>query len=144
LSYASIHAYFSWIVDDQERILIDRKDVRIISESVPRLSGLRTIKLSFAETSQMKMLWFENRVFVDWKHSFPLHLETILRGMISGRLGGTVIDSLEIHGFYANLTKNSDVLVHLATDAFGSIRNIVLVDSFSLLSFLGNTPLPCL
>jgi hypothetical protein len=64
--------------------------------------------------------------------------------MISGRLGGTVIDSLEIHGFYANLTKNSDVLVHLATDAFGSIRNIVLVDSFSLLSFLGNTPLPCL
>lgn len=144
LSYPSIHAYFKSVIQDQEKILDGRKDMRVLSQCISRLAGLTKIKLFFKEPDRSQQLWFGNRVFLDWRDSFPIHLEAILACILSARSEGVGIHSLEIESFYATIHPSENAISQLAASALADIRYLVLKDSVSLLSFLATVPLPSL
>lgn len=142
LRYGSIHAQFVDLMESQQEAVVDRKDIRVLCDCAQRLLRLNTIRLSFIEPDTSQLLWFSSRVFVDWDYSFPLHLEAVFECIQSVRLQGIRVCSLEINGFYANITDMT--LVDLATCALANVKYLYLYDSVNLLSWLATVPLSSL
>lgn len=91
------------------------------------------------------MLWFSNRVFVEWEKSFPLHLEAILNALIHARGAGVTIRQLNIEGFYAQMSPaDRSSFMDLLASALTWVEDIRLVDSSSALEFFCRTHLPSL
>ncbi|KAJ5084783.1 hypothetical protein NUU61_009362 [Penicillium alfredii] len=143
-SYTAIHSYFSWLAKAQHTLLHGRNDIRIFCKSLSRLCGLKAVKLSFDALKEDQFLWFANRIYVDWKDSFPIHLETVLRSMVTARGQGILIEAMEIEGFYAKLVATDVNLMGTAADALTHVKALKLVDSFSLLDFMSDVAMPSL
>ncbi|KAJ5249300.1 hypothetical protein N7468_000751 [Penicillium chermesinum] len=144
VSYKAAQRHFSAIARDQNEILTRRHDVAIFEGCVKQFLHLDTFKLSFHETQHEKYFWFANRVFIDWKDSFSLHLETMMKALRSAQVQGFSIQTIEVYGFYAGLGKNHTDLLALASECLMGISKIKLVDSFSLLHFLAGIHLESL
>lgn len=129
---------------DQEDILINRKDIKILCQSVPRLKGLKSIDLSFTEPGTSQLFWFGSRTVMNWEKSFPIHLEAVLNCIVSAGLKNVQIRSLQIRGFYANISAINKPLTGLAIRALVDVQYLGLDDSVSLLGWLASLPLPSL
>jgi hypothetical protein len=99
------------------------------------------VKLSFIDGIKQPFTWFGGRVFIDWKDSFPIHLETVIHGMIAARRDGAVIRSFEVSGFDSRLAASENELSEIMGDALFNVEDLRLIDSPSLLDFMSNVPL---
>lgn len=142
LSYRSIHSGFVDLVESQQKILLQRDDIRALCQCMQRLARLVTIRLSFTEPDSSQLPWFSNRSFMNWDYSFAIHLEAILRSIQSAQLQGSRVSSLKIHEFYASITDLA--LVELARCALADIKYLYLDNSANLLGLLTQIPLPSL
>ena len=143
-AYRAIHTYFKELVNGQQAILEERKDIRAFTECLPRLLALKTIKLSFTGEQENQLLWYSNRLFIDSGNSFVIHFEAMLRGMIAAKHNGLDIESVEIDGMPFRSAHESLSILEIAEYGLAYVRNFKLVNSPSLLDIMSAVPLPCL
>jgi hypothetical protein len=143
-AYRAIHAYFKELVNGQQAILEERKDIRAFTECLPRLLGLKTIKLSFTGEQENQLLWYSNRLFIDSGNSFVIHFEAMLRGMIAAKPNGLAIESVEIDGMPFRSAHESSRILEIAEQGLAYVMKFKLVNSPGLLDMLSAVPLPCL
>lgn len=136
-SYKSIRKQFSNILEEQNDILQERLDIEVFCRSIKSFPNLKSIHLSFDGSKEFGKLWFACRAYVKWKESFPIHLEAILRSMSTAQKKGVQITTLQVKGFYAHLDHLDKEFLDLAQSALAQVSNLELVDSVSLLRFLG-------
>lgn len=141
LSYTELHASLSSLSQEQQAILRDRIDVRIMSDSIRRFRYLSTVILSFDNLPQNKCLGFTSQLFIDWERSYSTHFHTILKAMNSANGEGILIKGLEVFGFYASLN-TACTLLTLANKAMANVTHLKLVDSVALFQFLLADNLP--
>ena len=140
-TYKAIYCYFKGMAREQMEILKERRDMRVLSESLPYLSGLRTIKLSFARAKEDRLLWFSQRLFIDNGKSYSVHIEAVLHGMAAAKNKELAIESVEVDGMHSHPT-----IEHggFTKESLASVKSFKAIDSPGLLSLLSTVPLPYL
>ncbi|KAL4888214.1 hypothetical protein BDV59DRAFT_196627 [Aspergillus ambiguus] len=144
VSYQAVHSYFAGLACEQQELLANYEDLRALKESLPRLRRLGTIRINFVDSTTAPFRWFSNRVFVDWKDSFPLHLEAISEAMIAARNFGVSVHSFSISGFYSEIPASSVVVSEKVKRALRDLRHLHVIDSPSFLKFISAIRLPAL
>lgn len=143
-TYKAIHRYFKGMAREQVEILKERRDIRVLSESLPYLSGLRTIKLSFARAKEDRLLWFSRRLFIDNGKSYSVHIEAVLHGMAAAKNKGLVFESVEVDGMHSYPTIERGSFTEVAQESLASVKSFKVVDSPGMLSLLSTVSLPYL
>jgi hypothetical protein len=64
-------------------LLKERIDIYIFASSLRHLLNLRIVKLSFYGAKEDQLLWFSNRLFLSGENSLLVHLEAVLRGLVT-------------------------------------------------------------
>lgn len=143
-SYKAIHSYFRGLARGQYGLLKERSDIQTFSECLPRLLNLTTIKLSFTGAKEDQLLWFTNRIYLESGDSFPIHLETVLRGMVKSQHNGIIVESIEIDGMHPYSTTTEGDILEIAGAALMHVKTFKLMGSSSLLELMSSIPLPSL
>lgn len=141
VSYKSIFFYFSRLCHEQQEILAEGDDESVTRRSLSRLRGLQQVELVFVDDTKKPFSWLAGRVFVDWRDSFPLHLETVLDAMVAARDGGVLLKSFKISGLYSEVATGMRQKVE---HALGDVEDIHIFDSPALLDFMTTVSLPSL
>lgn len=143
-TYKAIHSYFKGMARDQEEILKGRRDIRAFSENIPRLSGLKTIKLSFAGVKEDRLLWFSRRLFADNGETYSVHIEAVLNGMIAAKHNGLMLESVEVEGMNSHPTIDRGDLAEILQQGLAHVKKFKVVDSPGMLSLMSTISLPWL
>lgn len=125
-------------------LLKERSDIHIFSESLPHLSNLRAVKLSFTRAREEQSLWFANRLFLESKNSFLIHLKTVSRGIVVAHHNEIVVESIEIDGLHPKSAFIDANIPEIVKTAMIHIKDFKLVDSPSLLKLMSSIHLPSL
>jgi hypothetical protein len=139
-SYRELYLYFRKIARGQNGIIQQRDDIRIFSESLPRLPNLGEIKLSFNGAKEDQRLWFANRLFLEGRDSFPDHLEAVLKGIVAARHNGVFVESMQVDGMRIGTFLSAELM----EAGFACLRELTLVDSPDLIIALSSSVLPSL
>ena len=141
-SYKAIFLYFRRLVKSQQFLLNGRIDTQIFTASLPHLSNLSGIKLSFYGAQEDQLLWFSNRIFLSGEDSLLVHFETIFRAMAAAQAAGCNIKSIEIDGMHSKLSATQQNIVSVAEAALTSIERVKVANSSGFLDSLGIFALP--
>lgn len=143
-SYKSVFSYFGRLARIQDTLLKERKDIQVLSKSLPRLSSLTGISFTLKGAREDQLLWFANRIFLDSDTSFPLHVEALFKGMAAAYANGVVIRSIEIDGIQSLTTFTDSNLLKVTKSALICLEYFKLVNSPGLLDLFCAVPLPSL
>ena len=141
-SYKAIFLHFKELARAQTLLLQARTDIQIFAESLPYISNLSTVRLSFHRAKEDQLLWFSNRVFLE--NSLLTHIETVLKGIATARATGLRLKYVEIDGMNSKLTTQDDNILEIATVALANVETLTLIDSPRFLEFVSHVPLPSL
>lgn len=130
------------VIKSQQEVLLNRGDIRVLSQSAQRLARLVTIGLSFSEPDKSQLPWFSVWDFMEWGYLFAVHLEAIFQAIQSTELQGSRVSSLEIHVFYASVSDLA--LVELASCALADVKYLCPDNSVNLLILLTQVLFPSL
>ena len=141
ISYHTIYSYFARVCREQQNIITKGKDRTATEKSISRFHRLQEVDIAFVNSTMKPFSWISGRVFVDWRDSFPLHLETILDAMMTGRRKGIVFRSFKVSGLYSAV---ETTMCHKVEDALHDVQDIHIHDSPALLEFMAIISLPSL
>ena len=141
ISYHTIYWYFAHLCREQQNIITKCKDRTATQKSISRFHRLRELDITFVNSTMKPFSWLSGRMFVDWRDSFPLHLETILDAMVTGRRKGIVFQTFKVSGLYSAV---DTTMCHKVEDALHDVKDIHIYDSPTLLNFMAVISLPSL
>lgn len=139
ISYHAIYSYFAHLCREQQDVLTQIKDNTAAQKSMSRFHFLREVDIAFVDGTKKPFSWLSGRVFVDWRYSFPLHLEMVLDAMITARRRGIVFQSFKVSGLYSPI---ETIMRQKVEDALRDVEDIHIFDSPTLLDFMTTISLP--
>ena len=141
ISYHTIYSYFAHLCREQQNIITKGKDNAATQKSISRFQRLQEVDIAFVDSTTKPFSWLSGRIFVDWRVSFPLHLETILDAMMAARRKGIVFRSFKVSGLYSAI---ETTMCHKVEDALHDVEDIHIFDCPALLDFMTTISLPSL
>lgn len=142
ITYKRIYSYFKDLSEEQQAIIQADHDFMSFSSCLPRFLRLRSLEICLTNNIEKPFRWFTGRMLVDWKNSFPDHLEAVLQGLCAARENGITIHTLQVTGFYSRLPLVGSRVSSLAVCALHTVEELYLVDSPGLFDFIAATRLP--
>ena len=141
VSYHTIYSYFARLGREQQDILSENQDTKATQISISHFHSLQEIDIAFVDCTKRPFNWLAGRVFIDWRDSFPLHLETILEAMTTAQKRGIVFRSFKVSGLYSAIETTMHQKVE---DALRDVEDIHIFDSPTLLDSMATISLPSL
>lgn len=121
-----------------------RRDIQAFTASLPRLSQLNHIRLSFTGAQEDRLLWFSSRLFIEYEHTLTVHLEAVFQGLAVTQKNGILVESVELEGVHSGFLNGMANIIRIAQQALLFVKFLKLNNSAGMFDMISAMSLPYL